>query len=108
LAVDTVQDHVRDALGHRPLQGLGQARGPLRQDVDGLGYVPVGGRAGHAVVTAEGLDVGAVPEPAQRENRLVTAGQLPAPGRGAPAAPLGGQQPRQVAKQFRGTSSMAR
>ncbi len=97
-----VQDHVRDTLGHRPLQGLGQARGLLRQHTDGLGDVPVGGRAGHPVVTAEGIDPGPVPEPAQREDCLVTAGQPPAPGRGAPEAPLGGEQPGKVAEQFRG------
>ena len=76
-----VQDHVRDTLGHRPFQRLGQVRGLLRQHVDGLGDVPVGRRAGHAVVAAEGLDPGPVAEPAQRENCLVTAGELPAPGR---------------------------
>jgi hypothetical protein len=97
-----VEDHVRGTLGHRPFQDLRQARGLSGQHVDGLGDVPVDGRAGHAVVAAEGVDPGPVAEPAQRENRLVTAGELPAPGRGGAAAALGGQQPRQVAKQFRG------
>jgi hypothetical protein len=32
------------------------------------------------VVAAEGLDAGAVPEPAQRENRLAAARKFPAPG----------------------------
>ena len=97
-----VEDHIRDAVGHRPLQGLGRARGLRGQHVDGFSQVPVGGRAGHAVVAAECLDAGAVTEPAQRENRLVAAGKPPASRRGGPAAPLGGQQPGQVAKQFRG------
>jgi hypothetical protein len=96
-----VEDDVRDALGHRPPQRLGQVRSLLRQHVHGLGDVPVGGRAGDAVVAAQLLDAGPVLEPPQREDRLVTAGQPPAPRRGAPQAPLGGQQPGQVAKQLR-------
>src|SRR6185437_2237978 len=51
---------------------------------------------------AQLLDTGAVAEPAQRENRLVTARQLPAVGRGRPEAPLRGQQPGKVAEQPRG------
>jgi hypothetical protein len=97
-----VQDHVGHAFGHGPLQGVGQARGLRGQDVDGFGDVTVGGRAGHAVVAAEGLDPGPVTEPAQCEFRLLTAGQLPALGGGGAAAALGGQQARQVAKQSRG------
>jgi hypothetical protein len=54
------------------------------------------------VVAAEGLDPGAVAEPAQREKCLVTARELPAAGWGAAVAALGGEQPGQVAKQFRG------
>ena len=49
---------------------------------DGLGDVAAGGRAGDPVVPAEGLDPGPVAEPAQRHDRLLAAGQLPAPGRG--------------------------
>jgi hypothetical protein len=42
---------------------------------------------------AEGLDPGPVTDPAQREFRLLAAGQLPAPGRGA-AAPSPGSRVR--------------
>ena len=77
-----VEDHVGRALGHRPLQGLRQARGLRGQHVDRLGDVAVGGRAGYPVVAAEGLDAGAVAEPAQREFRLLTTGQLPCSGPG--------------------------
>jgi hypothetical protein len=52
------------------------------------------------VVAAEGIDAGAVPEPPQCENRLVTVRKLPAAGRGPPA-PLGGEQAGQVANQSR-------
>jgi hypothetical protein len=81
----------------------GDLRGRLlRQDLDGLRDVAVGGGAGDAVVAASASTRGAVPELAQRQHRLVPAGQLPAPClRGVPAA-LGRQQPGQVAKQFRG------
>ena len=57
--------------------------------------------------TAEGLDPGAVPEPAKREDGLVTACQLPAPGRGAAEAALAGQEPGQVANQSRGVTSVS-
>jgi hypothetical protein len=80
--------------------GLGEAAGledlAVEDDVGGT----VGEGAVQGLAQARGLR--AVAEPAQREECLVTASELPAPGRGAPAAALGGQQPGQAAKQFRG------
>ena len=55
-----------------------------------------------AVVGGEPAGPGPVAEPAQREERLAPSGELPAAGRGAAAAALGGEQPGQAAKQFRG------
>ena len=66
---------------------------------DGLVDVPVGGRAGDAVIAAQGLDPGPVAEPAQRHDRLRTGRQPPAARRRGPQSPLGGQQPGQVANQ---------
>jgi len=54
------------------------------------------------VVTAELLDPGPVAEPPQDHDRLLAASQRPAPGRGAPPAPLQDQQPGHEAKQFHG------
>jgi hypothetical protein len=86
-----VEDHVRDAVGQRAPQGFVQVRGLRGQHVHGLIDVPVGRRAGDRVVGGEAVDPGPVPEPAQRENCLVTTGELPAAGRRPAAAPLGGE-----------------
>jgi hypothetical protein len=77
-----VQDQEGDAFGVCPLQCLVQVRGLRGEYLGVLGDVPVGGRAGDAVVTAELVDPGAVTESAQ--------------GRGWPAGgrPVPGSQPR--------------
>lgn len=54
------------------------------------------------MVEAELLDPGAVAEPAWDENRLLTAGQGPAPGGGASLPALEDEQPGDEAKQFHG------
>jgi hypothetical protein len=53
------------------------------------------------VVAAEDLDPGAVAEPVQHEDHLVTAGELSAPGRGAPRSRSAAGTPGKVAAQFR-------
>src|SRR6202020_1910965 len=71
----------------------GRARGRRRgKHVDGFVDVALGGRAGDAVVGGEPAGPGPVAEPAQREERLAPSGELPAAGRGAAAAVLGGEQ----------------
>jgi hypothetical protein len=70
------------------VQGLVQVRGLRGEDLGALVDVAVRGGAGDAVVAAELLDPGAVAEPAQDQDRLLTAGQSPAPGRGAPQGPV--------------------
>ena len=91
-----------------PVPGPPAGSGACAGDVGGFGDVPVGDRTGNAVVTAESFGPGSVAEPAQRQDGLPTAGELPAPGRGAAPAPLGGKQSDQIASSSAGTSSMAR
>ena len=70
------------------------------QHVDGFVDVAVGGRAGDAVVGGE--PAGPARRTSAARGAPGPAGELPAAGRGAAAAALGGEQPGQVPKQFRG------
>lgn len=97
-----VQDHEGDAFVPGPFQGFVQVRGLRGEGLGALGDVPVRGGAGDAVVAVELLDAGAVTEPAQDENRLLAAGERPAPGWGAAQSPLGGQQAGDEANQLHG------
>jgi hypothetical protein len=97
-----VQDHEGDAFLPGPFQGLVQARGLHGENLGALADVPVRGGAGDAVVAAGLLNPGAVPEPPQDQDCLLTAGQRPASGRGAPQAPFLDQQAGDEAKQLHG------
>ena len=97
-----VEDHEGDALLPGSFQGLVQVRGLRGENLGALVDVAVRGGAGDAVVVAELLDPGAVAEPAQDQDRLLTSGQGPAAGRGAPQAAFGDQQAGDEAKQLRG------
>jgi hypothetical protein len=91
-----------------PLQRLVQVRGAGGEHLGPLVRVPVRGRAGDAVVTAGLPGPGPVAEPPQDHDRLLAAGQRPAPGRGAPPAPLQDQQPVTKPSSSTGTPSVAR
>ena len=97
-----VRDQEGGALLPGPLQRLVQVRGAGGEHLGALVRVPVRGRAGDAVVTAGLPGPGPVAEPPQNHDRLLAAGQRPAPGRGAPPAPLQDQQPGHEAKGFHG------
>ncbi|NYS36119.1 hypothetical protein HZZ02_20825, partial [Streptococcus danieliae] len=52
------------------LEDLAQARGPLCDDLQGLMQVAVGRGQADAAVPGQGLQVGGLDEPAQRQHRL--------------------------------------
>jgi len=97
-----VQDHEGGALLPGPLQGLVQVRCLGGEDIGALADIAVGSGPGDAVVAGELLGPGTVTEAAQDHDRLLTAGQRPAPGRGAPVPALGDQQAGDEAKQLHG------
>src|SRR5487761_710714 len=88
-----VQDHVRRALGQRPLECLGQSRRPGREHLDDLVQVPVGRGLRQPEPGAQPRDVPLVPEPGQAEQRLPVTAQLAGALPGADLAAAGGQQP---------------
>ena len=88
-----VQDQVRKPLLNGLLQGFVQ-RGRLRgEHLDGLVLVPVRGGLGDPESLAQPADVRAVPEPSQREDCLLPAGQGARPVPGADLAAVICQQP---------------
>src|SRR6266702_5115712 len=88
-----VQDQIGKPLLNGPVQGLAQ-RGRLRgEHLDGLVLVPVRGGLRDPETLAQPGDVRAVPEPRQREDRLLPAGQGTRPVPGTELAPVICQQP---------------
>jgi hypothetical protein len=76
------------AAGQRVVQ-VGGAGG---EHADGLVEVAVGGGLGDPQAPAGQRDFAALPEPHQREHRVVGAAQRPGPGPGAAGEALGGEQ----------------
>src|SRR5271165_626444 len=95
-----VQDQVRTPLLNGLVQGLAQ-RGRLRgEHLDGLVLVPVRGGLGDPEPRAQPPDVRPVPEPRQREDRLLPAGQGTRPVPRADLAAVSGQQLRHEHRQW--------
>src|SRR5690348_6704137 len=95
-----VQDEVGNPLPGGPVQGLAQRRGLRGEHVDGLVLVPVGGGLGDPEAGAQAADVRPVPEPGQREDRLLPAGQGTGPGPGAELPAMLRQQARYEGRQL--------
>src|SRR6185312_3043248 len=88
-----VQDQVRRALSQRPLQLLLQPWRAGRQDLDHLIEVPVRGGLRQPEAGAQPPDIALVPEPRQREQRLLIAAQPAGSLPRADLAPVPGEQP---------------
>jgi hypothetical protein len=88
-----VQDEVGKPLLSGLFQGLSKGRRPRGEDIDGLVLVPVRGGLGDPEAGAQSADVRPVPEPGQREDRLLLAGQGPRPVPDTELAPVLCQQP---------------
>ena len=97
-----VQDEVGKSLLNGPVQGLAQRRRRRGEHLDGLVLVPVCGGLRDPEARAQPADVRPVPEPRQREDRLLPAGQGTGPIPGADLAAVLGQQARHEHRQLEG------